>query len=385
MDASARAAPAPPPGPQEVDAIAGLHDPVVRNLQITQCYHELSLYFQARAGGANWCTFATWASKQAGQTIRGEDLMRAFERKVNVPSRVSEPFQSLWRKLLRSGLHDPGSRLGRLAREIHSPFDAFERASDAVARGNRKVFEEIGREFARFLAVIGGDSTEKPQELARFLDGLRPGDPPEGQGYLRRAFARYSEALSEPDDGRRAQLICLANLEIGFHEQTRLQPEIRDALEAPAREAHDFKARLLTALFPGSVKWWRAVRGPLSGLLAVAARRLQRHARKLARAAITERLMTLTLPGPLILQLGRDLDAVPAAALAKITLPELANMLARVEGPSGAGDWAELSERMRFIARLFRCFHDRQEMLEPPFSNVQVEQFKDGSLPDGEL
>ena len=38
--------------------------------------------FAARTGGgpANWCTFATWASKQAGQTIRKEDLRRAFER-----------------------------------------------------------------------------------------------------------------------------------------------------------------------------------------------------------------------------------------------------------------------------------------------------------------
>jgi len=28
--------------------------------------------------GANWCTFATWASRQAGQTIRQEDLARTL-------------------------------------------------------------------------------------------------------------------------------------------------------------------------------------------------------------------------------------------------------------------------------------------------------------------
>ena len=63
-----------------VERIAALDDPVVRNLQITQCYSELSRAFAARIDGgpANWCTFATWASKQAGQTIRGEDLARAF-------------------------------------------------------------------------------------------------------------------------------------------------------------------------------------------------------------------------------------------------------------------------------------------------------------------
>ena len=66
----------------DVERIAALRDPVVRNLQITQCYCELSRLFAARTGGepANWCTFATWASKQAGQTIRKEDLERAFER-----------------------------------------------------------------------------------------------------------------------------------------------------------------------------------------------------------------------------------------------------------------------------------------------------------------
>src|SRR3990172_5182182 len=64
----------------EVDRIASLADPVIRNLQITQCYHELSAALAERTGlSANWCTFAAWASRQAGQTIRKEDLVRALE------------------------------------------------------------------------------------------------------------------------------------------------------------------------------------------------------------------------------------------------------------------------------------------------------------------
>ena len=59
----------------EVGQIAAVADPVVRNLQITQCYHELALALAERTGpSANWCTFATWASNQAGVTIRKEDL-----------------------------------------------------------------------------------------------------------------------------------------------------------------------------------------------------------------------------------------------------------------------------------------------------------------------
>ena len=40
----------------------------------------MSSALAARVGpSANWCTFATWASKQADQTIRTEDLARTVE------------------------------------------------------------------------------------------------------------------------------------------------------------------------------------------------------------------------------------------------------------------------------------------------------------------
>ena len=55
------------PLPQEVIQIAALRDPVLRNLRITECYHRISAAFAARTGRcANWCTFALWASRQAG-------------------------------------------------------------------------------------------------------------------------------------------------------------------------------------------------------------------------------------------------------------------------------------------------------------------------------
>ena len=72
--------PPSPPTVAEVERIAALPDPVIRNLQITQCYQALSVAMAQRTGlRANWCTFATWASKQAGQTIRKEDLSRMLE------------------------------------------------------------------------------------------------------------------------------------------------------------------------------------------------------------------------------------------------------------------------------------------------------------------
>ena len=74
----------------EVDRIVAIDDPILRNLQITQCYHEISLRVAEILGrSANWCTFATWASKQAGQTIRREDLVRAFEERFLLSPRIS--------------------------------------------------------------------------------------------------------------------------------------------------------------------------------------------------------------------------------------------------------------------------------------------------------
>ena len=52
---------------------------------------------------------------------------------------------------MRRGLFRRDTPLGRLVADLHTPFDAFELASDAVARGNRKVFAEIGLQFARYL------------------------------------------------------------------------------------------------------------------------------------------------------------------------------------------------------------------------------------------
>jgi hypothetical protein len=248
------------PTADDVRRIAAIESPVIRNLEITYCYSQLAEAFAARGGeGANWCTYATWASRQAGRTIRGEDLLERLERRLGEGRWLLHPVRTLWRRLLRRGLFRRDSRLGRLTATLHTPFDAFESSSDAVARGNLKVFEEIGLEFARYLH-------SHPQEA--FLLGLRPGDPPDGQRYLRLAFERYERLGQEPDPKVRTQLGVLANLEIGFHEQTRLQPEIRKALDAAYATPEDLGRRALEALIPSAARWWSIVRRPAGPLLA---------------------------------------------------------------------------------------------------------------------
>jgi hypothetical protein len=378
---------APAPTAADVRRIAALPNPVVRNLEITAAYSRLAAAFAERNGeGANWCTFATWASRQAGRTIRGEDLTDQLTGRLEAHRSLRHPITTLWRRLLRRGLFQPDTRLGRLTAELHTPFDAVERAADAVARGNLKVFEEIGLEFARYLDQPPADE----HAFERFLGELRPGDPPDGQRYLRQAFRRYQSLLVEPDATARAQLAVLANLEIGFHEQTRLQPEIREALDAASATKSDLGRRALVAVFPSSARWWRVVRAPAAAIAGGVAARLQRASDGTAREVLTESFMVLSLPGR-VLALGTHLGDEYPEALRAPAQPDLVELLARFEprapGPDdcGARDWSDLDQRMHYIVHLFCAFHLHEELFRPPFTPEQVASFHRGVVPDGEL
>jgi hypothetical protein len=381
----------PAPSTDDVRRIAAIGNPVIRNLEITHCYSRLAAAFAARTGdGANWCTYATWASRQAGRTIRGEDLIEQLGRGLGKSRWLLHPIATLWRRLLRRGLFQPETRTGRLTAELHTPFDAFERASESVARGNLKVFEEIGLEFARYLHECPPDAPADSPPFQRFLDRLRPGDPADGQRYLRQAFARYERRRLERDPRVRAQLSILANLEIGFHEQTRLQPEIREALDAAYVTQERLGRRALEALFPSAARWWPVVRRPAAAAVGVFAARAQRAASGLAREAITDSFTVLSLPGR-VLALGTHLGDEYPEALREPLDAELTELLTRFEpvppapDDCGARDWSDLHQRMHYIVHLFCAFHLREELSRPPFTPEQVASFTHGVVPDGEL
>jgi hypothetical protein len=387
-----------PAGPTvaEVERIAALTDPVVRNLQITQCYCELSRAFAARTGGgpANWCTFATWASKQAGQTIREEDLARAFERLFADSPQARSLGNTAVASIAELSARRGPERVCDAMWEAIEPTSAFERASDAIARGNRKVFEEIGRDFARLLALPTAGGVIDPPAFGSFHDSLRPGDPPDGQGYLRQAFSAYAAAFRESDLKGRAELILLANLAIGWHEQTRLQPEIAEALDAAFEEPVKLRRELLGQLL--RVRTGLALRLLLELVPGRATSvekvldDLDRHIKQIAHEAITEGLMTLSLPGE-VLSLGRDVPGTFPADLKTIANPDLRALLGRIDPTpdttrgSGANDWSILPQRIHFIADLFRVYQERPTLLSDPFSAEQVAVIKSGRRPAGRL
>ena len=366
------------PDPAEVRRIAAIRDPVLRNLEITHCYWRLAQAVARRTGtGANWCTFATWASKQAGSTIRGEDASALLRLRLGGRAELLHPVQSLWRRLLRRGLLDPGSRLGRVVAELHTPFDALERASGAVSRGNLKVFEEIGLVFARYLEECPADAPLTAPPVRSFLDSL-------GAAELRRAFLRYQQRAS-------AQSLLAANLEIGLHEQTRLQPEIREALDAAYVTQGELGRRILDALLPRGTRARRAVPDPAAAaVLGFAAARIERTGAELARGVITRSLMVLSLPGR-ILWLGTHLADPYPEALQTVSEPELEALITRFEPAApggddcGASDWSVLDQRMHYILHLFRSWHEQPGLANPPFTEAQVAAITAGLIPDGDL
>jgi hypothetical protein len=376
----------------EIDRIARLGDPVIRNLQITQCYHEISQLVAGLTGfSANWCTFATWASKQAGQTIRQEDLIRTFEERFYLSAEVAAALEGLVTNLKSIGAKFQAHLPGKAILRALNPAAAFARASDAVARGNKKVFEEIGYEFARFLDVFRDDANFDRDKTARFCVALRPGEPPDGQQLLSEAFTTYCEARFQ-NGKEKTELMLLANLCAGFHEQIRLQPEIAESLNAALGHTDELKENLLTTLLPGFDLRARSHlllghRPHLDGVLA----RLTGAVNRLIRQVITDHLMTLHLSATEVLRLGRDLPGPFPPALGQIGNPKLREMLARVDvtrnslNESGAEDWADFNDRMHFIADFFRVYQERRQLFEAPFTSEQVALLKSGARPDGRL
>ena len=108
-----------------------------------------------------------------------------------------------------------------------------------------------GASSPAFNATFLDDPAYDAEKIAKFCEELRPGEPPDGQRYLRQAFEHYYRALFDVVEKSRIELLLLANLEIGYHEQTRLQPEINEALAAPVVPPETFARNLLKGAAPG--------------------------------------------------------------------------------------------------------------------------------------
>jgi hypothetical protein len=361
-----------------VDDIAGMADPVLRNLWITQRYHDYAVQLRDAGLGvdATWCAFAVWASKTAGATIRGDVLpARAKELIENdATSAVLHRFNHgvtewAWKRLS----HD------HLARAVEG---VTADVSSRVAAGNVLVFAELAPIFTALLQAWRR-APATPENLAA---ALAPALTSAGEGadQVKAAFAAYEDAMFGPEE--RAFLVLEANTLAVAHEQHRLQPAISGALNAAITDTvkklieEDVVVHVPTS---EARRVLDALTDDVCGVIGDA-----------WDTALTEAIMQLVTAHE-TLDLRKDVPPLAgtmfAPPLHDLTGTVAADAVAqwdRTRGagtPSGAHDWAVMEERMNFIVNLFRSRQRDPSLFDPPFSESQLAELSEGRLPSGSL
>lgn len=384
------------PSPQEIASIIGLErQPVLRNLKITQCYHDLSQAIAARVGSenANWCSFATWASKTAGRFIRADEVLpifrRAFADLKDFAARLDRINQTL------AAIHPKATlSLSAVLRALAAP---VQEVSRHIATGNLAVFAELGPIFS-LICARGIDQHRYDAaalvELLRDLALKESMAAEGGQSYLRSAVQFFYSAQFETDLDRKAEWLLLANAQTGLHEQIRLQPAIAGSLLPPFKNFlsqlyHAHNQEIAAEPLRGRLE--KLTQATLAPLFTASDEELNRAWRETA----TRLLMTLQLPDGEI-HLGRDLRAQPGKpfyppSLRSIEYADLRKLLAHyhADGPDGTGsaaqDWADIPERMQLILTLFRARQQDSRLFDQPFSAEQRKAISENRVPSGPL
>ncbi|HEY6725631.1 MAG TPA: hypothetical protein VI197_16460 [Polyangiaceae bacterium] len=365
---------------EEIHRVTRIEAPVIRNLWITQHYHSLMGALAVVIGGdnSNWSTFATWASKTAGQSIRGEEIPKELRVLLAEQVRVHEELTRMLKVL-------PGDWSGKLD-PLAIPKAVLANVSKQIAIGNLKVFEELAPLFAKFWARLSDPARRTEQELDAFVNDLIPGPVEDGgQDWLKTAFTSYFAARRAATPKECAEFILYGNLLIGLHEQTRLQPFIAGALDAP------FEMSSYEALIAAEPDWLeKFVRPAFVKLLGGLRKAMQDDWERLA----TRYMMTLTLPGGQVMELGEDvpIGATPfPAVLNPLEYAKLVDLvktydpnLESLKG-SAAKNWTLIDNRMAFIADLFRSRQQDMTLFGPPFTQAQLAVLAQGKVPPGPL
>lgn len=370
-----------PIGEAEIPTIAAIADPVLRNLWITTAYHDLALGMAQIVGRTNvsWPAFATWASKTAGASIRGDVL----------PGRMQGALGRSWAYRRAVGVARfrlPGSSIDFDGDIFDAVRDAIAAVSQQIAAGNLLVFQELGPLFARMVSACAGQGAVSAAHRTALVDSMRAiDDDAEATARLRNVFTQYCDATLSPPPPTLADQILLANGLAGLTEQIRLQPNIQGALDAPIQVS--------------LARWLENTVATLSPPLQIVARPLL-HAvvlevEEVWRRLATELLMRLVTPNG-ELDLGRDVPALPGLPLfppdlGAIENPGLVALMTEFDATrgtgvgSGASDWAVLAQRMNYILTLFRSRQQVLDFLHPPFTDAQWAEMQQGRVPAGDL
>jgi hypothetical protein len=363
-----------------VGEIAGMADPVLRNLCITQRYHEFAVALRDAGCGADatWCAFAVWASKTAGATIRGEVLpgrAKALLDEDSTQDALQQTNHGLAGRAVQKVTHH---HLGKVIEDVTGD------VSSQIAAGNVLVFRELAPIFTALVRGLGSEPVTQETLAAAITPALSALETDADAATVAVAFDGYGRA---PSAGKgRSALVLDANILAVAHEQRRLQPAISEALNAAISDT--LKRLIETELvrhIPG-----RDARHTLDELTNDLCQVLD----QAWDTALTESIMRLVTPSE-IFDLRQDIPPLPEGMfpLGLRTLSETPaeasyaqwDKTAGTGNPSGAHDWVELDERMNFIVNLFRSRQQDATLFEPPFSPAQLAVLQQGQLPPGPL
>jgi hypothetical protein len=411
-----------------VDAIARMTDPVMRNLYITQGYHDLARQVGAIVGeeNASWATFGCWASKTAGSFIRQEELpkflRRTLERHPELSThsdRMRDEATEVAEGVANALLHPRRTAASAVARiSTHTAL--------YIGEGNRVVFAELAASLADFIdAFSGGDLGDDrlADLLTRYTDGTTQPDEVHvdhaahtiaskqrgGQGWLKDMLRTLHQAALTDDADRKAQLLLLASAYGGMHEQTRLQPYIAAALSTAIDDVLIPQLRLDAA--PDA----HHRHSPLDWVIIHVGRIVARTSRRRVAEWSSRRMMTMPLPDETI-RLGEDIRAEKGgdlypAALVTLSEPALIEIMgrfsrgalngrivrayARIRGVvpgsrpvvigTAASNWSDFDQRMRLILAYFRTRQQCAALREDPFTAAQLEALVAGDMPGARL
>lgn len=334
----------------EVDQIAAISNPVLRNLRITAAYHDLAVGMNELLGrvDANWCCFSVWASRTAGRFIRQEALPHIVSAVLAFAQRVPPRFRALTPAALTL---------------------AVRQAADNAALGNLIVFQDAGMLHARLLQAHAEE--QDPGRAARRCKAmLRPGSVEDGgEDLLIGAVDAYHDAMLTTDPAKKAELILLANLRVGLHEQVRLQAPITQALVSPSvlrRTPIPLRRRLQTVWTNLATGYLMDIRFPAPDF---------EHTR-----ALTQ----FSLGGDVRCTPSHDVFPPDLKRLHNLELKALMYDLDRTPNTvlgSAADDWSDLADRMNFIVDLFRAWQQEPSLSLPPFTSSQLKSIRAGHIP----
>jgi hypothetical protein len=261
--------------------------------------------------------------------------------------------------------------------------DVLSQVSLLVSEGNLMIFGELAWPFVDMVNTFSNEWQPNGTKFQAFLDKhLIPGAFEDGgQDLLRESFSYYYQARFETDNKKKAELILMANLLIGFHEQSRLQPVIEKAIAVPFDV---FTEGLITE----NNEKPDTMRQKVS-------RRMVGFSRQMVLRTVTRMWMSYSLPTR-ELKLGKDLIAPTGMInfppeLLTIENPRCQELVLKFDSGldtlsgSAAGNWGNLMDRMNFLVDFFRSYQRYKQLLKKPFLDNQISVIEAGQYPGGPL